>query len=66
MWSQPQVQLAHGTGIKILKHQWASALQAQTATSMVRVLLMATFPLEVLIHSNLKGKQFWKSVQILS
>ncbi|KAF4114053.1 uncharacterized protein LOC131539513 isoform X2 [Onychostoma macrolepis] len=51
------VELAHGTGIKILKHQWASALQAQTATSMVRVLLMATFPLEVLIHSNLKGGQ---------
>ncbi|XP_026093248.1 uncharacterized protein LOC113065928 [Carassius auratus] len=49
------VELAHGTGIKILKHQWTSALQAQTATSMVRVLLMAAFPLEVLIHSNLKG-----------
>ncbi|KTF74820.1 hypothetical protein cypCar_00046524, partial [Cyprinus carpio] len=50
-----KVELAHGTGIKILKHQWTSALQAQTATSMVRVLLMAAFPLEVLIHSNLKG-----------
>ncbi|XP_051535379.1 uncharacterized protein LOC127430014 isoform X1 [Myxocyprinus asiaticus] len=49
------VELAHGTGIKILKHQWTSALQTQTATSMVRALLMAAFPLEVLIHSNLKG-----------
>ncbi|XP_077063424.1 uncharacterized protein LOC143715477 isoform X1 [Siphateles boraxobius] len=49
------VELAHGTGITILQHQWTSALQAQTATSMVRVLLMAAFPLEVLIQSNLKG-----------
>lgn len=65
MWSQPQVELAHGTGIKILKHQWTSALQAQTATSMVRVLLMAAFPLEVLIHSNLKGKQFQGQVKFL-
>ncbi|XP_026017162.1 uncharacterized protein LOC113018320 [Astatotilapia calliptera] len=49
------VELAHATGVKILKHQWATALQAQTPTSMVRVLLMAVFPLEVLIQSNLKG-----------
>ncbi|XP_052002453.1 uncharacterized protein LOC127657617 [Xyrauchen texanus] len=50
------VELAHGTGIKILKHQWTSALQTQTATSMVHVLLMVSFPLEILIHSNLKGE----------
>ncbi|CAI5669948.1 unnamed protein product [Oreochromis niloticus] len=49
------VEIAHATGVKILKHQWAAALQAQTPTSMVRVLLMAAFPLEVLIQSNLKG-----------
>ncbi|KAL3967146.1 hypothetical protein ACER0C_030654 [Sarotherodon galilaeus] len=51
------VEIAHATGVKILKHQWAAALQAQTPTSMVRVILMAAFPLEVLIQSNLKGKQ---------
>ncbi|XP_051534723.1 uncharacterized protein LOC127429642 [Myxocyprinus asiaticus] len=33
----------------------SDANYTQTATSMVRVLLMAAFPLEVLIHSNLKG-----------
>nr|XP_055059186.1 uncharacterized protein LOC129442896 [Misgurnus anguillicaudatus] len=49
------VELGHGTGIKVLRHQWTSALHAPTATSMVRVLLMAAFPLDVLIHSNLKG-----------
>ncbi|XP_051535414.1 uncharacterized protein LOC127430014 isoform X3 [Myxocyprinus asiaticus] len=37
------------------KASLSGSAKTQTATSMVRALLMAAFPLEVLIHSNLKG-----------
>ena len=51
----PQVEIHPGTGVTVDRLEWAYAQNAPKATVFVRQLLVAIFPVEVLLVSNLRG-----------
>ena len=51
-----QVEIVKGSGVCCKRDTWKASMNAGTATAVVRMLLLGTFPLETLLQSNLNGK----------
>ena len=50
-----QIEIHPATGVEVDRIKWAYAQNATSATAFVRRLLVAVFPEDVLIMSNLRG-----------
>ncbi|XP_066600966.1 uncharacterized protein [Prorops nasuta] len=53
--NEKMVEIYKGSGIKITENQWNFAKTRNSYTGMAIALMMASFPLETLLRSNLKG-----------
>ncbi|KAI7802362.1 hypothetical protein IRJ41_007964 [Triplophysa rosa] len=53
--STEQVEISHGSNVFVDRLAWAVAQNANSASSFVRTLITAVFPIDVLLVSNLRG-----------